>query len=54
MIIFSSSNYDAIFYFIYYITIFIVWNDLINEFDRINHSIWFLYYVSNGYVYFIS
>ena len=42
MIIFSSLHNDAIFYFIYYITIFIVRNDLINEFNRISRSILFI------------
>ena len=42
VIIFSSLHYDAVFYLIYYITIFIVRNDLTNELDRINRSIFFV------------
>ena len=42
VIIFLSLHYDALFYLIYYITIFIVRNDLTNELDRINRSIFFV------------
>jgi len=51
MIIFSLLQYNAIFYFIYYITMFVVRKDLINEFNQMNRSI-FLYHVCNGYIFF--